>query len=617
MTDCVDNGADAAPMPSAPSLDRRIRTLRRLTQWLVLSTILIVFLDFWPIVFPGTYGESPVMSIWGYYVLRGLSLGHMLLFTVVSPLLGVITLTAAFRTLRSIRGFPEYHPTKGTNVSRFEAISSLAILVPTCPAVLYAAHLFVLSPEEASYIVITLPSLILSGVLALVLGFLAWRPPRRCRPQAGSSWLGGVSVSLSSVWAATLIGSVSYLWLVARGSPYSGLPGLSKADMASPAQVREVVQGDTAFAFDLYQQLRQADGNLFFSPYSLSTALAMVYAGAKDATRQQMAQVLHFPLDQERLHPAFAQLRAGLDDLRRDGDITMGVANSLWVQEEYPLLREYLTLVRLYYGVSITPLDYRDRQRACERVNEWVEQKTNGKIKDVLEPSVLNELTRLILVNAIYFKGSWQTSFNTRFTEDLPFHVTTSRSVNAPTMTGTLKARYNQTKSLQILELSYVGGATSMLVLLPDEIDGLSDLEASLSPANLTKWGSGMRETKVAVFLPKFTMTSQHELDQTLQAMGMIDVFKLLQANLAGMTGKPDLHISAVIQKAYVEVNEKGTEATAATTVTTKTLSRGFRSPKEPPTFRADHPFLFLISENHTGSILFMGRVTDPTKPSH
>jgi serpin B len=365
-----------------------------------------------------------------------------------------------------------------------------------------------------------------------------------------------------------------------------------------------------ASASGLYQQLRKAEGNLFFSPYSLATALAMVYIGAKDATRQQMAQVLHFPSDQEKPHAAFAQLQAHLDRLQQAGDITIGVANSLWVQDGYALLHEYLMLVKQYYGVSITPLDYRDRQQACERINEWVEQRTNGKIKDLLDPGALNELTRLILVNAIYFKGTWQRPFDPYFTRDLPFHVTTSRAVETPMMAATMKVMYSETQSLQILELPYAGRSTSMLLLLPRDIDDLDDMEASLSVEDIEKWKSSLRETEVQVILPKFTMTSQFRLDQTLQAMGMTDAFKPSQANLAGMTGKPDLYVSEVIQKAYAEVNEKGTEAAAATAVPAA-KSRAF--PREPPSFRADHPFVFLIQENLTGSILFMGRVTDPT----
>ena len=607
MTDCVDSRAGAAPMLSASSLDRRIKTLRRLTWAIVLSSALGAAFYISTAVLvadmsePWTLVGPPLVLLAGVLLLVGLD-----------PLLGSIAAVNAICVLRSARGTHESRPMAGTTISRLAAGSSLALLVPACLAIPLASLALRAAPENVPYMPFVLPGLILSGIFALVLGFLAWRPPRNCRLRAGTSWLGGVSMCLSGIWAAALIGSVSYLWLTG-GSPYSGFPGLSKADMASPAQVRGVVQGNTTFALDLYQQLRKAEGSLFFSPYSLSTALAMVYAGAKDATRQQMAQVLHFPSDQDQPHAAFAQLQAHLESLQQAGDITIGMANSLWVQDGYSLLQEYLTLVKQHYGVSVTPLDYRDPQRACKRINEWVEQKTNGKIKDILEPSALNELTRLILVDAIYFKGSWQTSFNARFTGSLPFHITTSRSVNSPTMTGTLKARYSQTKSLQILELAYVGGSTSMLVLLPDKIDGLSDLEASLSPENLTEWRSGLRETKVAVFLPKFTMTSQYQLDQTLQVMGMTDAFKMSQANLAGMTGKPDLHISAVIQKAYVEVNEEGTEATAATTMIGSTKSRGFRPPREPPTFRADHPFLFLIQENLTGSILFMGRVTDPT----
>jgi serpin B len=609
MTDCVDSRAEASPAPSASTLDKRIRTLRRLTRAIVLSTFL-----------GGWLGVLAVASLVGLLKLRTplwpghLLLGSAFLLSMLEPFLGIVALVTGCRSLRLARGPSESHPAAGMSLSRLTAGSSLALLVPACLAIPFVALALTAQRENVPYMSFILPGLVLAGVLSLALGFLAWRLPRSCRPPMRSSWLGMASLCLPAIWAVGLIASVSYAYLT---SEEATLPRFSTTEIVPSAQVREVVQGNTAFAVDLYHQLRSTGGNLFFSPYSLSAALGMVYAGAKEDTCQQMAQVLHFPSDRDQPHAAFAQLQAGLNSLQQTGDVTLGVANSLWVQEGYALLPEYLTLMKQCYGVSINSLDYGAPQQACKRINEWVEQKTNGKIKDILDPSVLNELTKLILVNAIYFKGSWQTSFNTRFTESLPFHITTSRSVNAPTMTGTLKARYSQIKSLQILELPYVGGGTSMLVLLPDKIDGLSDLETSLSPENLTKWRSGLRETKVAVFLPKFTMTSQYQLDQTLQAMGMTDVFNPSRADLAGMTSsEPGLWVSQVIQKAYVEVNEKGTEATAATTMTTSVKSRGFRPPKEPPTFRADHPFLFLICESHTGSLLFMGRVTDPTKPS-
>jgi serine protease inhibitor len=607
MTDCVDSRAEASPAPSASTLDKRIRTLRRLTRAIVLSTFL-----------GGWLGVLAVASLVGLLKLRTplwpghLLLGSAFLLSMLEPFLGIVALVTGCRSLRLARGPSESHPAAGMSLSRLTAGSSLALLVPACLAIPLVALALTPERENVPYMSFILPGLVLAGVLSLALGFLAWRLPRSCRPPMRSSWLGMASLCLPAIWAAGLVASVSYAYLT---SEEATLPRFSTTEIVPSAQVREVVQGNTALAVDLYQQLRGGEGNLFFSPYSLSAALAMVYAGAKDGTRQQMAQVLHFPLDQERLHRAFAQLQTSLDDLQRTGDVTIGVANSLWVQEGHTLLPEYVALVKQHYNVSITSLDYRRPQQACKKINEWVEQKTNGKIKDILDSSALDALTSLILVNAIYFKGTWQSQFDSQSTTNMPFHVTASKSVDTPMMIGIIKAKYSESRSLQILELAYTGHSTSMLLLLPGRINGLDDVEADLSLESLAEWKSGLREMKVRIILPKFTMTCQYQLDQTLQAMGMTDVFKLSQANLAGMTGKPDLYVSAIIQKAYVEVNEKGTEAAAAT-ATVSTKSRGFRPPREPPIFQADHPFMVLIQERRTGSILFMGRVTDPTKSS-
>jgi serpin B len=415
--------------------------------------------------------------------------------------------------------------------------------------------------------------------------------------------------------AAVVIIAIGCLYLVDRKSPYSLVAGFGRGGVVSSADIRAAVRGNSAFALDLYQQLGKSEGNLFFSPYSLSTALAMVYAGARGETQQQMADVLHFPLEQEKLHPAFAELQAGLDRSQRADHFTLYVASTLWPQQGYDFLDEYLRLIQTCYGVSITPVDFNDREQACDRINRWVEEKTVHKIKDLVAAGALDNLTRLVLANAIYFKGNWQDPFNRHYTQPAPFYVTPSASVRTPMMTQTRKTRYAQLKGLQVLELPYVGNHLSLLVFLPDKIDGLKDLEASLTVDNLTKWRGQLRKTKVVIFLPQVTMTRQFQLADTLCAMGMSDAFSDFSANLAGMTSQEPLCIGAVIHKAYLELNEEGTEAAAATAITGRPASRGGHAPKPLPVFRADHPFVFLIQESRTGSIFFIGRVTDPTKP--
>jgi serpin B len=371
-----------------------------------------------------------------------------------------------------------------------------------------------------------------------------------------------------------------------------------------------VVDGNTAFALDLYQQLRAPEGNLFFSPYSISTALAMTYAGARGNTEAEMARVLYFDLDrrtQEALHSAFADLEAHLAQIQAKGDIALHVANALWPQVGYAFLATFLDLCQRCYGVSITPVDYAaDSEAARQQINAWVEEKTREKIKELLKPDHVTPLTTLILVNAIYFKGNWASQFDPEDTDDGPFYPLAGDAFKASLMRQKARFGYRGTDDIQVLELPYVGGDLSMLVLLPRERDGLPALEAALTTDNLALWTQRLHATEVQVVLPRFKLSGQFDLGETLKAMGMVDAFGA--ADFSGMTGQRDLFISAVVHKAFVDVNEEGTEAAAATAVL---MARSI--PPPTPVFRADHPFLFLIRENSSGSILFLGRVVDPT----
>jgi serpin B len=370
-----------------------------------------------------------------------------------------------------------------------------------------------------------------------------------------------------------------------------------------------VVQGNTAFALSLYAELRVARGNLFFSPHSISTALAMTIGGARGNTETQMAQTLGFSLDQERLHPAFAALEARLGAVQQRGHVELNVANALWPQRGYELLEAYLALTKRHYGVLITPLDYRAAELARATINAWVVEKTQGKIEELIGEGVLNELTRLVLTNAIYFKGDWARPFEPDATSTAPFWVKPDQSVDVPMMTQTSTFGYAKTIGMTALEMPYAGDELSMIILLPDQVDGLPELEANLTVENLAQWTRQLRPIEVRVFLPRFQMTSQFSLKNTLTSMGMVDAFDASAANFSGMDGRESwLYIGAVLHKAFVDVNEEGTEAAAATAV----IMMARAAVMEPPTFRADHPFIFLIRDNGTGSILFLGRVADP-----
>jgi serine protease inhibitor len=372
------------------------------------------------------------------------------------------------------------------------------------------------------------------------------------------------------------------------------------------SSVETVAQGNTEFALALYQELRTEKGNLFFSPFSISAALAMTYAGARGNTQVEMAQALHFLLDEEQLHPAFALLQARLDDIGRKGHVQMRVANALWPQQGYALLKEFLALTKQYYGVLVTAVDYGDAETARCTINAWIENKTENRIQEMIPRDLLDATVCLILVNAIYFKGNWASQFDQSLTSDAPFWVTPAEQVQVPMMSQLIEFRYREGDGLQILELPYAGDDLSMVMLLPREIDGLAELEERLTVENLCRWTTGLWQSEVQVFLPRFEITFPFRLDDALTSMGMVDAFE--NADFSGMDGTKSLYIGAVLHKAFVAVNEEGTEAAAAAAVFMK--AKGL--PLPPPTFRADHPFVFLIRENSTGSILFLGRVVNP-----
>ncbi|HRZ12529.1 MAG TPA: serpin family protein, partial [Kiritimatiellia bacterium] len=345
---------------------------------------------------------------------------------------------------------------------------------------------------------------------------------------------------------------------------------------------------------------------------SISTALAMTYAGARGETEKQMAATLRFSLGQEELHPAFADLSARLARTQKEGQVQWTAANSLWPQQQYPFLPEYVALLEKEYGVSVTPLDFGEPESVRARINGWVEEKTREKIRNLIQPGFITSMTRLVLVNAIYFKGKWAAPFDAAATRDAPFHLSADQTVQAPMMIRKLKCAYAHFPELDLAELPYAGGDCAMLILLPATVDGLRTLEQGLTADRLGAWRDEMSDRDVLVTLPRFTMTSAFRLNDTLSAMGMPDAFSDTLANFAGMDGRPDwLYIGAVLHKAFVEVNEEGTEAAAATAVVMQPRAM---APSRPVLFTADHPFLFLIVEKQTGSLLFMGRLSDPTK---
>jgi serpin B len=405
------------------------------------------------------------------------------------------------------------------------------------------------------------------------------------------------------------------------------------------ADQAEAVQGSNAFAVDLYGKLSAQPGNLFFSPESISTDFAMAYAGAHGQTATQMASVFHFTLPPDRLHPAIGALLAGMNAPHQG--YALSVADALWAEKDAKFLPAYLTLVQTNYGAGFHPVDFKmiravlldgcqtnygagfhpvdfksDPEGARATINQWVEKQTNDKIQNLLGPDIVTTSTRLILTNAIYFKAAWADQFSKSATENADFHLTAGKSMQAPMMHNSGGYEYFKGPSFQALSMPYEKGEISMLILLPDDVDSLPALERSLTAANLDKWTASLGyPEQVIVSLPRFNITQQFELSSTLEGLGMKTAFDPNSADFSGMTGDKSLAISAAIHKAYIDVDENGTEAAAATAVVMGvTAMPPMRNPPPPIVFTADHPFLFLIRDNASGAILFMGRVTDPTK---
>lgn len=372
-----------------------------------------------------------------------------------------------------------------------------------------------------------------------------------------------------------------------------------------------IAAGNNAFAVELYKRLGDgANDNLFFSPYSISTALALVFAGAKGQTADQMAEVLRFESEDEQLHKAFGALQKQLNEKAKAGAFKLNIANALWGQKGFDFLDEYLCTLKGNYDAPLNTVDFRDgvkREAARNEINKWVEEITNDKIADLIKPGVLDSLTRLVLVNAIYFKGDWAEKFDEKKTEQMPFYVSAEKKVMVDMMKQKEKFIYGEKDGVEVLALSYKDDKLSMYIYLPEDGSAMKQFEADLSYESLSGYRKFLRKREVIVFLPKFKMTEEFDLAGVLRAMGMPIAFSKA-ADFSGMTGEKGLFISNVIHKAFVEVNEEGTEAAAATAPIMGVTSM----PPKPIVFKADKPFVFTIVDNESDSILFMGKLAKP-----
>ena len=373
------------------------------------------------------------------------------------------------------------------------------------------------------------------------------------------------------------------------------------------------------FALAMFGQLRSRPGNLFFSPFSLRTALAMAEAGARGETAVQMREALRISSSDASAHTGFAEAVQRLLAADR-GEYELAVANSLWGQKGAPVQPAFLDLIAHRYGGGLNLVDFlRAAEAARATINRWVEDQTKRKIQELIPQHALDPDTRLVLVNAVYFKGMWVLRFPKAATRDEPFHREGGAVVQAPLMHQREEVRYLQGAGYQAVDLAYRGDDLSMLVLLPDRQDGLQELEQTLSAQRLDDSVARMRVHEVELFLPRFKITwGTVEMSGPLAALGMTLAFQRYAADFSGINGyepplPESLFISAVFHQAFVAVDEKGTEAAAATAVTMAASGPPPAQPPPVPVFRADHPFLFAIRDRRSGAILFLGRVADPT----
>ncbi|MGB7538041.1 MAG: serpin family protein [Anaerolineales bacterium] len=385
-------------------------------------------------------------------------------------------------------------------------------------------------------------------------------------------------------------------------------PKVKDSDLA------ELVAGNNDFAFALYQQLFSGDENLFYSPYSISTALAMTYAGASNRTADQMAQALHYTLPQERLHPAFNKLalelagRAEAEGLKPGQAFQLSVANALWGQIDFHFEPDFLDLLARNYAAGMRLVDFtKDPDSVRREINDWVSRETKEKVKDIVPAGVIKDITRLVLANAVYFKAAWQYPFPQDATQPGEFFLADGTVTQASMMRQQADLRSMQGGGYRAVELPYAGGKLSMLILLPDE-GQFTDVESRLEAGLLDATVDALQDGEVILTLPKFKFEWEaKKLPEDFASLGMTDAFSSA-ADFSGMTGKPDLFIGAILHKAFVGVDESGTEAAAATVVVMDREAL----PLSTVDFTIDHPFFFVIRDNPTGAILFLGRVTNP-----
>ncbi len=402
------------------------------------------------------------------------------------------------------------------------------------------------------------------------------------------------------------------------------LLAVSAGAQSESDNVSALVNGNNNFAFDLYQQIRaDAEGNLLYSPYSVSQALAMTYLGARGSTEAQMADVLYFALPQSVLHPTFGLLNAGmLERANAEPDENYGtpgyqlnIANALWGEQTYPFRADYISASADNYGAGLRLVDFiGNPEGARAEVNDWAAEQTNDRIQNILPEGIISPQTRLVLANAVYFNNAWATQFNEDSTQDAPFFLLDNSTVPVAMMQQADRFRYTSGDGYQAVELPYYGDM-SMVILLPEQA-AFVDFEAGLDAAGFDAIINNLRYAELRLFVPRFEFESSLDLSQTLINMGMTAAFDPAAADFSGMADIPtgeNLFLSAALHKAFIRVDEFGTEAAAVTVIIAGETS-AMPDPQEPIEFRADRPFIFAIRDTQSGSVLFLGRVLNPAE---
>lgn len=380
-------------------------------------------------------------------------------------------------------------------------------------------------------------------------------------------------------------------------------------DTIDPKSIAEVVNLNNMFGFEMYSNLiKDKQENTFYSPYSISSAFSILYEGARGTTEDEIQSVFHFTSDDGSRREYAHQI---ISDLNKPSDnYVLNTANALWAQDKFPILEEYKDVTETYYLSKTENLDFATHpEESRQTINSWVEEKTNEKIKDLLPQGSINEMTRAVITNAVYFLGNWTVQFDENLTREDDFKILGQETVKVSMMNVEQNFEYGSIDDLQVLKMSYKGEDLAMLVLLPKDND-LDSLEEKLSVANLNEWTDNLTKKQVNVFLPKFKLETTYSLVEDLTNMGMPSAFDPGKADLSGINKDTDLYVTGVFHKAFVAVDERGTEAAAATGIVVGITSVG----PQPEIFRADHPFIFLIQDERTGLILFIGKVVDPTK---